>query len=128
MSIPVTIQSVPITVTVQDQAPIVVTISNAGTSSGSSKYTGTAYLDFGSFPGSNTANVVVTGQTLILSTDIPSLTFDYGAFDTFSADEQQFLCSLIRLQYSDPTPGVGFTIYGYSNELIQGRVSVGWRY
>ena len=33
MSIPVTIQSVPITVTVQDQAPIVVTISavNTGT-------------------------------------------------------------------------------------------------
>lgn len=90
--------------------------------------TGTAYLDFGAFPGSHTASVTITSQPYILATDIPSLTIDYIAVDNYSAQEHQVVSSQISLQYSDPIAGVGFTIYGFSSELIQGRISVGWRY
>jgi len=90
--------------------------------------TGTAILDFGSFPGSNTASVAVTGQTSILSTDIPSLTVDYLSFDSYTSEEVQFMASKISLSCLYPTNGVGFTIYGFSEEKLQGRVQIGWGY
>ncbi|MEI8095884.1 MAG: hypothetical protein WCG80_16865 [Spirochaetales bacterium] len=96
----------------------------AGT--GSASHSGTVILDFGS--GSHSALVAVSGQAEILATDVPALTFVFGGLDGYTDDEAQLLSSLVALQVSVPTPGVGFIVYGFSEEEIEGRLTVGWRY
>lgn len=94
--------------------------------SGSAAHVGTIALYFGS--GSHSALVAVSGQAEILATDVPALTFVFGGLDGYTDDEAQLLSSLVALQVSVPTPGVGFIVYGFSEQEIEGRLTVGWRY
>ena len=127
MSIPVTIQSVPITVTVQDQAPIVVTISNAGTINSTPSGKGSSLLDFGPFPGSYSASIFIM-TSAITANSFPEVNWVYSAQGNYSADEIALIASLTTLIVSDVTPGSGFTIYARSNELIQGEIPVRWQW
>jgi hypothetical protein len=72
---------------------------------------GEGVVDFGDWPGSTEAKLVVTGQTSISSTSIvqawlmpkPTMT------DTHSIDDQRL--EPIKVIACDIVPGVGFTIY-----------------
>ncbi len=76
---------------------------------------GTVTLNFGAFPGSNEANVTVTGQTGITAGSLvdawllPATTADH------SSDEH--LVDPIRVTVGNIVAGSGFTIYGYPADI-----------
>jgi hypothetical protein len=87
---------------------------------------GSAVLDFGAWPGSNNAQVSVTGQTLINANSSIVVSVQYVAQGTNTASDVQFYDGLMEVIASTPIPGSGFTVYGYSNEKIQGQILVTW--
>lgn len=78
--------------------------------------TGTALLDFGSFPGASDASVVVTGQTGIASGSFveawisPSVTADH------TADEH--VVETLEVVAGNIVAGTGFTIYGVNTNQV----------
>lgn len=95
---------------------------------------GTATLDFGAFPGTTDASVVVTGQTAIGTSSaleawiVPTATTDHSADEHLLEDLNVFAGNIVA--------GTGFTIYGISDNQLQdpagytpmiwGLWSVGW--
>lgn len=89
--------------------------------------TGTATIDFGSFPGSNEASVAVTGQTSILGTS-KAEAFVMGDDTTadHTASDHRYFSALAGLSCGTPTAGVGFTIYARSTEKLSGTFALRW--
>jgi hypothetical protein len=103
---------------------------------------GTATLNFGAFPGSQEAKVVITGQTGILAGSLVSAWVLPAATADHSIDEH--LVDPIRVIAGNVVAGSGFTIYGYPGDIqtfgqktlagglpdqqadIYGTVSVAW--
>lgn len=87
--------------------------------------TGTATIDFGSFPGSNEASVSVTGQTAISSTS-KAEAFVMGDDTTsdHTASDHRYFSALVGLSCGTPSAGTGFTIYARSTEKLTGTFSV----
>lgn len=89
--------------------------------------TGTATLDFGTFPGGNEASVTVTGQSAISST---SKAEAWIMGDDTSADhtasDHRYASALIGLTCGTPTAGDGFVIYGRALDKLQGQWTVRW--
>lgn len=81
-----------------------------------SAVTGTATVDFGSFPGSSEASVNVTGQTGILSSSVVMASVRSEATDDHSAEEH--LVETIGVRVGPITPGVGFTIFAFNTNPI----------
>ena len=154
MSVAITVQSVPITVTVQDQNPITVSISAVGTpgpgvpvggtagqvltkidatdfntqwANASNASKGSSLLDFRSFPGSYSASIFIM-TSAITANSFPEVNWVYSAQGNYSADEIALIASLTTLIVSDVTPGSGFTIYARSNELIQDQIPIRWQW
>jgi len=88
--------------------------------------TGTAILDFGSFPGSNYAQVFVGGQPFILSSSTPIPSVEYVATANNTAADVQYYDSILELTTDIPVNYQGFNIYGFSTEKIQGKIQVSW--
>lgn len=89
--------------------------------------TGYAILDFGNFPGTNNASVVVTGQTQILST--AALSVYVNGEDTttdHSAQDHRLLPTLAHISVGNITNGSGFTIYATSLEKLSGTFKIRW--
>lgn len=88
--------------------------------------TGSATLDFGAAPGSQKAQVDVTGQTGILSAS--SLAEAFMMADStvdHNVDEHQFVS--VKLTCGNLVDGVGFTIYAVSIDLVlTGTFMVRW--
>lgn len=78
--------------------------------------TGTATLDFGSFPGSADASVAVTGQTSILAGSLVEAWIRPVASSDHTADEH--MLEGIRLVAGNIVAGTGFTIYGFEDSPI----------
>ena len=91
--------------------------------------TGTATINFGAAPGSNEAQVSVTGQAGILATsktDVFVMGDDTSLDHT--ANDHRYLPALCALTCGTPTLGVGFTIYGRSPHKLTGAYTVRWVY
>ena len=86
---------------------------------------GSAVLSFGGFPGHSDASVAVTGQSTISTTSKVEV-FIMGDDTTGShtAKDHRFVGSILSLTSGTPTTGVGFTIYGFSTERLQGDWAV----
>lgn len=87
-------------------------------------FNGTATLNFGSAPGTNTATVNVTGQTGILTTSTVSIFMMADSTASHNGIEHQLVP--IKLSASVPTNGTGFTITGISEWRLTGTFSVRW--
>lgn len=86
---------------------------------------GTLEFDFGVFPGSNEAQVTVTGQATISATSKVELyvmgddtTSGIGAH---TAKDHRYFASLCRPVAGTPTAATGFTGYAYCPEKLQGK-------
>ena len=88
---------------------------------------GVATIDFGAFPGSNEAQVNVTGQTEISATSKAEV---YVMADDTSSEhtaaDHRYLQQFANFTAGTPTAGVGFTIYGRSVHKMQGQWSLRW--
>ncbi len=89
--------------------------------------TGTATLDFGSFPGSNEAFIAVTGQTEISATSkVESFVMGDDTTADHTANDHRYFALLAGLSCGTPVAGDGFTIYARSAEKLQGTFQIRW--
>jgi len=91
---------------------------------------GTAIVDFGPFPGSQTAQGVVTGQSGLVSTSLAEA-WVWPNQDTADhpAVEQQMDWQRIQVAIINMIPGVGFTIAAQlypGNANLYGKYTVAW--
>lgn len=75
--------------------------------------TGTATVDFGSYPGKTDTSVAVTGQSGIVAGSIVSAWIRPAATADHTADEH--LVEPIRVLAGNISAGVGFTIYAFAD-------------
>lgn len=87
---------------------------------------GIEVIDFGTFPGSHEASVVVTGQTAILSTSDAEAFFMSETSADYTAKDHRYIGLFARLTCGDIVAGTGFTIFGISTEKLTGRFSIRW--
>lgn len=91
--------------------------------------TGTATLDFGSYPGKLDASVAVTGQAGIGAGSRVEAWIDTGtATAAHSTDEHIMAAALLDVTYGKIVAGTGFTIYGLARESSPGIGSVDGNY
>lgn len=89
--------------------------------------TGTATIDFGSFPGSNEASIAVTGQTSITSSaKVEAFVMGDSTSGTHTANDHRYFAALVGLTCGTATDGVGFTIYARCPEKLQGTFLLQW--
>ena len=91
---------------------------------------GTTTINFGPFPGSQSATGVVTGQAAILSTSLAEA-WVWPNVDTADhpAAEQQMDWQRIQVAVLSITPGVGFTIAAQlypGNANLYGQYTIAW--
>ena len=87
--------------------------------------TGTAIIDFGAYPGSNEASIAVTGQTGILSnTKVEAFVMADDNTTDHTANDHRYLPQFVSFTCSNPTAGVGFTIYGRSIHKMTGTYQI----
>jgi hypothetical protein len=91
---------------------------------------GTGVINFGAFPGGQTASGVVTGQPGILSTSLVEAWISPNvATPDHSVDEQMMDWQRIQMVANNIVPGVGFTINAQlypNNANLYGQYSVAW--
>ncbi len=90
--------------------------------------TGTATLDFGSFPGATDTTVAVTGQAAIVAGTLVEAWLRPIATATHSADEH--MVEPPRVFAGNISAGTGFTIYGFAEEpgRLYGTYTIAWAY
>jgi hypothetical protein len=100
---------------------------SSGGGSGSPTYSGTALVNFGSFPGNNEASITVTGQGSILNTSKVNVFISADATSSdHTASDHRYLSTFIGISTSTPTPSTGFTIYVRSIHKLQGTYTLNW--
>lgn len=101
----------------------------SSSSSSSSANVGTATIDFGTYPGSITASVTVTGQATILSTSSVRVWFQGTDSTVDHSDyEHLFAPSYIILSCSSISVGSSFQISAISQVKITGTFKVRWEW
>jgi hypothetical protein len=89
------------------------------------KYSGAASIDFGSE--SNEAAIAITGQTLITTDSVVTLSVDGGGITAdHDAEDHRYLPTFASFTVGAITPGVGFTIYGRSTHQLDGTFKIKW--
>lgn len=86
--------------------------------------TGSAVIDFGSWPGSNEASVSITDQAEILATDHAEAWFMAQATSDHTAQDHTYVATLASLVCGTPTIASGFTINARSLHKLQGTFNV----
>ena len=86
------------------------------------------YLDFGAFPGSNIATVTINEESNIVNESIPYVEVIACEFDGKTVEEVLLCSSLMTVRCSPLTTGVGFIIYGFSTEKLQGKIPIRYGY
>lgn len=102
---------------------------SAGSSGGVAPLTATgiATLDFGAFPGSNEAQVSVTGQTQISTSSKTQVKVSGDSTSgNHSPSDHQYAALFLGLTQSTPVAGTGFTIYARSTQKLQGTFTLRW--
>jgi hypothetical protein len=89
--------------------------------------TGTATLNFGAAPGTNTATATVTGQTGILSNSVAEAWF-MGVDSTadHNAYEHMIMPLAVTLSVTSVSSGSGFVISASTQLRLTGQVSCRW--
>ena len=87
---------------------------------------GSAVVDFGAFPGSSEAFVVVVGQTEILAGSKAEAWITAEATTDHTINDHTYAAALVALSCTAPTAGVGFTIYARCLDKMQGTFNVNW--
>lgn len=86
---------------------------------------GSAILDFGAFPGSNEASVVVTGQSEITATSkAEAYIMADDSTGAHTASDHRYVGLFLALSCGTPIAATGFTIYGCSTEKLEGAFAV----
>lgn len=90
---------------------------------------GTAVLDFGSFPGTSDASVVVTGQAGIVSGSLVQA--EIRPVDSVDHSAQEHMLETIKVWGGNIVAGTGFTIYGFNTSQLSShgmgtRISGKW--
>jgi hypothetical protein len=88
---------------------------------------GTATIDFGAFPGTNEASVVVGSQATISATSkVEAYIMGDDTTADHTASDHRYLASLVGLTCGTPSAGVGFTIYAYGPNKLSKTYTVRW--
>ena len=87
---------------------------------------GSAVVNFGAFPGSNEASVAVTGQDDIAADAFCEAWVVAVATSDHTVSDHAYTANLTRPACGAATAGVGFTIYCYSPEKLQGTYNINW--
>ncbi len=86
---------------------------------------GTLEFDFGAFPGTNEAEVTVTGQAAISATSKVELYLMGDDFTTgtgaHTVSDHRYFASLCQPVAGTPTAAAGFIGYAYCAEKLQGK-------
>lgn len=89
--------------------------------------TGTALLDFGAPPGSDTATVAVTGQAAITAASFVEAWVAIPAAGTADHNADEHWVEELDVRAGNIVAGVGFTIYGRCRVgRTRGQFSVAW--
>lgn len=93
---------------------------------GGSVNSGSTTIDFGTFPGSTDASVVVTGQSGIVAGSV--VTAWPNAIATADHSAMEHIVDPPRFVAGDIVPGVGFTIYAFTQNTRRhyGQYSTAW--
>ncbi len=78
--------------------------------------TGTATIDFGSFPGKSDAFVAITGQAAIVANSLIEAWIRPAATADHTADEH--MVETLKVIAGNIVAGTGFTIYGFNTNQI----------
>ena len=87
---------------------------------------GTAILSFGAHPGSNEAEVAVTGQGSIVATSNAEAYVMAEVYGAHTANDHAYFSMLGKPTCGIPTAATGFTIYFKSPEKLTGDFKVHW--
>ncbi len=89
---------------------------------------GVATIDFGAFPGSNEAQVDVTGQTGIAAASSGAEAYVMGGDTTtdHTANDHRYIGLFMQLSCGNLVDDTGFTIYARSEHKLQGTFKVRW--
>lgn len=91
-----------------------------------SSATGTATLDFGSWPGSNEATVAVAGQADISATSPVEAFLMAEPSGSHTAADAAYAALFVALTCTTPTDGVGFAIEARAAYTLTGTFAVRW--
>lgn len=100
-----------------------------GGGGGGSFTTGTATIDFGSFPGTSEASIAVTGQGSIVAGSQVSVWI--GSASTsggHTASDHRYAAAMLGFSISAIDVGVGFTIHARCLDAMQGSFLLSWRW
>ena len=78
--------------------------------------TGTATLDFGTFPGKSDASLAITGQSGIVAGSLVEAWLRPAATADHSADEH--MLETLKIFAATIVAGTGFTIYGFNTNQV----------
>jgi len=88
-------------------------------------HVGTAVVDFGALPGSDSASFVITTETDILSTSLVRANISLLPTVDHTADEARV--ETLKVTAGAIVPGVGFTVYADCLEgLANGTFNIDW--
>jgi hypothetical protein len=86
--------------------------------------TGTATLDFGSYPGNQESSVAVSETGVSASSKIEAFIMADDSTADHSVSDHRYVSALLGLTCGNPVAGVGFTIYGRALDQLSGEFAV----
>jgi hypothetical protein len=87
--------------------------------------TGNTVIDFGSHPGSNEANVAVTGLSTISATSkVEAFVMANDTTVSHTANDHRYFPLFASLSCGTPVDATGFTIYATATEKLTGTWNV----
>ena len=87
---------------------------------------GSAVVNFGAFPGSNEASVVISGQDSIGADALCEAWVNAKATADHTVSDHTYAAVLMHPACSVATAATGFTIYCTSPEKMQGTFNLNW--
>lgn len=93
---------------------------------------GSSFIDFGAFPGTDTATATITGQASILATSLVEVwaSFDASLSDVHTEDELQMLVGYVRFAVPKTliVAATGFTVTAVCDDgsRMWGRIPFNW--
>lgn len=98
-----------------------------GGGGGGSANTGTATIDFGASPGTDTATVAVTGQaTITTAAYVQAWIMGTDSTTDHNAYTHSLLPMWVQVTPISITAGVGFTLQAFNSIRLRGQVKVRW--
>lgn len=87
---------------------------------------GLAVIDFGTFPGSNEASLVITGEAGIVAGSIVDAWIVIKATADHTENDHAYAAALAGVAAGTIVGAAGFTIHARSEQKLQGTFNVAW--